>query len=81
MPPRDNAAHVTVAIDDLLKAVTGLVENIRTAVGDGRQVGRAARQVKTAARGTCKKIGSAVKQAWTRSTPAQRKARIAKMHA
>jgi hypothetical protein len=79
--PRNNVAHVTSAVDELLKAVTALVNTLQTTVSTGRQVGRAAREVKVAATDTGKKIGSAVKAAWARLTPAERKARIAKMHA
>ena len=75
------ASPIASAVEELLRAVTGLVGSVETTVRSGRQVGRAARDVKDAASDTGKKIGVKVKAAWARLTPAQRKARIAKMHA
>jgi hypothetical protein len=67
--------------DDPAVTGKGLVDSLAATVQDGRQVAGAAKQVKRSATTTGKRIGSAVKAAWARMTPAQRKARIAKMHA
>ena len=79
--PRNHVKHIAASVETLLTAVTGLIDGLRTTVASGREVGTAVRGVKTAAKGTGKKIGAKVKAAWARYTPAQRAARIAKMKA
>jgi hypothetical protein len=50
--PRNAAAHVSQAVDQLIRAVTGLVESVTRTARDARQVGAAAKQVKLSATST-----------------------------
>jgi hypothetical protein len=78
---KDHGKHLTSAVGDLLGSVTNLLVKVGEAVRGSAEVATAAGRVKRAGTATGKKIGSKVKAAWARMTPAQRKARIAKMHA
>ena len=79
--PRDHAKHVHLAVDDLLRSVTRLVESIGSAVTKDPAVKRAARDVTKSASATSRKIGSKIKASWAKLTSEERKARVEKMHA
>ena len=77
--PKDHARTVTVAVEDLLRAVTGLVEGVRGAVSSGSKVGKAAGEVKKAASAKSKKLKSSLKSYWSRLKGKARQERIRKM--
>src|SRR5262245_11780371 len=79
--PKDHGKHLTAAVGELLGSVTNLLVQVSDAVRGSAEVASAARRVKRAGTETGKKIGAKVKAAWARLTPAQRKARVEKMHA
>lgn len=79
--PRDHQKHISNAVEELLRSVTGLLGAVGAAVATSREVRAAARDVGRTATVTGKKIGAKVKAAWARLTPKQRRARIRKMHA
>jgi hypothetical protein len=78
---KDHGRHLTSAVGELLGSVTNLLVKVGEAVRDSAEVHAAAGRVQRAGTETGRKIGSKVRAAWARLTPAQRKARIAKMHA
>ena len=80
------ASSVSASVNDLLGAVTGLLDSVRSAVVSsgpvveaGARVAKPARLTAKAAGDTGKKIGAKVKAAWARYTPKERAARIRKM--
>jgi hypothetical protein len=79
--PRDNKAHVSKAVEDLLRSVGRLVDSVGAAVKSDAAVRGAAAEVKKNATETGRKIGAKVKAAWARLTKDERAARIEKMHA
>ena len=91
--PRNDAAHVTAALDGLVRALTGVVEAItrvvlmrgRSRKGGGRkrrgvEVGSAERKRPGPGKGN-KRHAASVAFTWAKYTPAERAARVAKMHA
>ena len=79
--PRNHQKHLSLAVEDLLRSIAGLVDAASTAIASSRDVKRAATGVKKSASATGKKISSAVKAAWAKLSPEDRAARIRKMHA
>jgi hypothetical protein len=93
--PRNHAAHVTAAVEGLVNALMTLVEEIARAVPAGVGVHGGGRRAKTARgieignagpkrRGPGKgnrKLAKAIASSWAKYTPAERAARVAKMHA
>jgi hypothetical protein len=83
MPPRSRAdtKQLSLAISDLLASARGLLAATESALAEGRRLQASAVAVGSAAKSAGKKIAAKVKASWARLSPAQRKARVAKMHA
>jgi hypothetical protein len=77
--PKNHAASVTSAVEDLLEAVTGLVHSVRESIDGGRRVGAAAGNVKRAATEKGKKLRSSLKSYWANLKGKAREERIRKM--
>jgi hypothetical protein len=85
--PPDHAAHVASAVEDLLRAVTVLIDDVRYAIVDSREVGTAAKGVGSAAKdvGAAAKAKSArlrraLKAYWAKMKGKARAARVSVMH-
>ncbi len=79
--PRNHEQHPHTAVENQLRSIAGLLSAVGGAVAGSSEVRAAAAGVKRSASVTGRKISSKVRAAWAKLTPAERKARIAKVHA
>ena len=86
--PKKHETHISSAVKDLLVAVASLVKSVHGAVttspdvrGATSKVGKAAGVVGHAAAVKGAKLKKSLKGYWARLTPAQHRARVAKMQA
>lgn len=80
--PRNHAKHIASAVEGLVHSITSLLSSLTSAVA-GRPESKTAPASRTPGqRGPGKgnpKLKAAIKAAWARMTPAERKARVARM--
>lgn len=84
--PRDHSKHIATAAEDLIRAVTGLLNTVQGAVAQSaavrdsaRGVARAAGDVSAAAKAKSAKLRKSLKAYWALMKGKARKERIAKM--
>ncbi len=83
--PRNHVQHITTAVESLVRSISSLIGSLEASLSS--RAGSVAAAVKgrggrPAQRGPGRnnpKLKAAIKASWARMTPAERKARVAKM--